>query len=200
MTTTNTVQPQVWIACLAAYNNGRLHGRWVPITGDPDDLHDAIKQVMQSSPIPGAEEWAFHDFEHVPRPLVDEWADIEKLCEFVVNLEQADDQDAFFAYCEHCEDDPTGERFSDRFRGRWDSERDFALERVGELGIGGIPGGANLVVVHAEHPFPAFDQRGENLIGNLMPYLDTDAVTQTMMDGFSTARVNGDVIVWEDEA
>ncbi len=55
MTMTTETTPRVWIACLAAYNDGILHGRWVDVTDDPADLHDAIKTTLEASPIEGAD-------------------------------------------------------------------------------------------------------------------------------------------------
>jgi len=52
--------PQIYIACLSAYNNGKLHGNWVTVDGDVDDLEAAIAEVIKTSPEPDAEEWAIH--------------------------------------------------------------------------------------------------------------------------------------------
>lgn len=59
---TSISTPKVWVACLAAYNNGKLHGNWVEAT-DADELREGIEEVLRTSPIPGAEEWAFHDYD-----------------------------------------------------------------------------------------------------------------------------------------
>ncbi|WP_414590041.1 antirestriction protein ArdA [Scytonema sp. PCC 10023] len=52
--------PQIYIACLAAYNAGKLHGSWVTVDGDADDLEGEIKKIIATSPEPDAEEWAIH--------------------------------------------------------------------------------------------------------------------------------------------
>lgn len=33
--------PQIWIASLADYTNGRLHGPWIDAAQDPEDLEQA---------------------------------------------------------------------------------------------------------------------------------------------------------------
>lgn len=53
--------PRIWIASLADYNSGRLHGAWVDANQDPDDLEQAAWRILASSPEPAAEEWAIHD-------------------------------------------------------------------------------------------------------------------------------------------
>ncbi|MEQ9324219.1 MAG: antirestriction protein ArdA [Polyangiaceae bacterium] len=55
---------RIYVACLAAYNAGRLHGAWIDVDpDDPDALHQAIAAMLAASPIAGAEEWAIHDYE-----------------------------------------------------------------------------------------------------------------------------------------
>jgi antirestriction protein len=71
-------QPRVWVACLAAYNNGKLHGRWVDVDDDEDALWEKIREVLKSSPEPLAEEWAFHDHEYLPG--VGEHSSVEHVC------------------------------------------------------------------------------------------------------------------------
>ena len=59
----NAETPRIYVACLAAYNNGHLHGRWIDCDNDADEIHVEIKDILKSSPIPNAEEWAIHDFD-----------------------------------------------------------------------------------------------------------------------------------------
>jgi antirestriction protein len=62
MKTTQTTA-KVYVACLAAYNNGILHGSWIDANQEAQAIHDAIKDMLASSPIANAEEWAIHDYE-----------------------------------------------------------------------------------------------------------------------------------------
>ena len=41
---------RIYVACLAAYNNGRLHGVWIDATDDIDDIQDQINEMLESSP------------------------------------------------------------------------------------------------------------------------------------------------------
>lgn len=56
-------EPKIYVACLASYNNGYLHGAWIDATQDIDDIWQQIKTILASSPIEDAEEYAIHDFE-----------------------------------------------------------------------------------------------------------------------------------------
>ena len=59
-TTTDNTSPMIYVACLASYSAGRLHGAWINVT-NVDDMHAEIAGMLAASPIPGAEEWAIHD-------------------------------------------------------------------------------------------------------------------------------------------
>lgn len=61
--------PRIYAACLAAYTAGRLHGQWIDVTSDIDQMHAEIEAMLAESPEPDAEEWAIHDtdgFDWVP--------------------------------------------------------------------------------------------------------------------------------------
>ena len=61
-------RPRIYVACLAAYNNGCLHGRWIEAT-TPDEIWEQVRAMLADSPEPDAEEWAIHDhdgFEGAP--------------------------------------------------------------------------------------------------------------------------------------
>jgi antirestriction protein len=54
---------RIYVACLAAYNNGKLHGVWIDALEDLDDIQDKINAMLKSSPEEDAEEYAIHDYE-----------------------------------------------------------------------------------------------------------------------------------------
>ncbi len=68
--------PRIYVACLAAYNAGKLHGRWMPCD-DVDTLQDSIKTMLEASPEPDAEEWAIHDYEGFGSASLSEYQSLE---------------------------------------------------------------------------------------------------------------------------
>ena len=48
---------RIYVACLAAYNNGHLHGEWINVT-DEASIWEAVQAMLFASPIDEAEEWA----------------------------------------------------------------------------------------------------------------------------------------------
>ncbi|MGQ5253989.1 antirestriction protein ArdA [Xanthomonas arboricola pv. corylina] len=45
--------PRIYVACLASYNNGVLHGRWIDLYAvDLDDVRGEIAEMLRESPYP----------------------------------------------------------------------------------------------------------------------------------------------------
>lgn len=62
--TNERVEPRIYVACLAAYNSGTLHGEWIDAAQNVEDIRAEIETMLAESPEPGAEEYAIHDFEN----------------------------------------------------------------------------------------------------------------------------------------
>lgn len=70
---------RIFVACLAAYNSGCLHGRWINADQDAEDIRSEISEMLKASPVVEAEEWAIHDYEGFEGVEISEYADIENL-------------------------------------------------------------------------------------------------------------------------
>jgi len=73
--------PRIYVACLAAYNNGYLHGRWIDADQDADGMRAEIADMLKASPVPGAEEWAIHDYEGFEGAELSEYTGIDRVAE-----------------------------------------------------------------------------------------------------------------------
>lgn len=83
----HTSKPRIYVACLAAYNSGYLHGEWINADQDEEDIFADINDVLRTSPVEGAEEWAIHDFEGFEGVRIEEYTSIGtvvRLAAFVV--------------------------------------------------------------------------------------------------------------------
>lgn len=141
MDTETVTVPRVWIGCLAAYNAGMLHGEWVEVTSEPDDLYGHIERVLAASPIRGAEEWAFMDSEGFPRGFAGESSSPEELAAWVLEVEDAEEagpgEEVLAAYWDNDqgqEVEGIAERCRDAFMGEHRSLGDFAHELEEESG------------------------------------------------------------------
>ncbi|MEO0631997.1 MAG: antirestriction protein ArdA, partial [Planctomycetota bacterium] len=60
----HTPTPRIYVASLADYNAGRLHGRWIDTDQGADELHAEIQAMLSESTYPPEEnDWAIHDQE-----------------------------------------------------------------------------------------------------------------------------------------
>ena len=125
-------QPQVYIACLSAYNCGFLHGEWIEADQDPEDLQEEINRILATSPalkFGKCEEWAIHDYDDCPNlgeyPSL---TDISKVAKAI-----AECGEAYEAYIDHVGSEFANlDDFRNSYCGAWESEKDFVMERFPE--------------------------------------------------------------------
>jgi antirestriction protein len=130
----------VYVACLASYNSGRLHGAWIDLEGDTDadDLQEAIAWILATSPEPGAEEYAIHDSCGLPSYLArNEWPDLGELVAWTDELSNYPDDDEREAFRLACEDQGQTldeDQFRDTYCGCFSSGEDYAQELAEDCG------------------------------------------------------------------
>ena len=90
----DTGEQRIYVACLAAYNNGILHGKWIDANQEIDEIWNNIRDVLAASPVPEAEEWAIHDFEGFAGVRLHEYESIEHVHDLVCFLEDHDEAGA----------------------------------------------------------------------------------------------------------
>jgi antirestriction protein len=73
--------PRIYVASLADYNAGELHGCWIDADQDADTIHAEIAAMLAQSREPMAEEWAIHDYENFDGLRLSEFADIATVAE-----------------------------------------------------------------------------------------------------------------------
>jgi antirestriction protein len=136
------VMPRIYVACLAAYNAGRLHGEWIDADQDPYDIAEAVDAMLASSPEPGAEEWAIHDYEGFGPLRLSEWESFDRVSAIAHGV--ADHGTAFAAWLSYdCGRDPRDiTAFEDAYRGEWDSLHDYAEDFAESTGLYDLAGRA----------------------------------------------------------
>lgn len=123
--------PRVYVACLASYNSGKLHGTWIDAT-DADAMREAIEAMLKASPEPGAEEWAIHDHDGFYGISVGEYADLDNLAALAANLEEHGE--AFAAWVNDGREWDDADGFEEAYQGTWRSEESFAVNLMDDLG------------------------------------------------------------------
>jgi|HubBroStandDraft_4_1064222.scaffolds.fasta_scaffold01218_22 antirestriction protein len=135
MTTTQTITPRIYVACLAAYNSGYLHGEWIDVDSEEQVWGD-IKKILKTSPIPDAEEWAIHDHEYLG--MVSEYECIDKLVVYAEFIREHGELG--IALLEHFNNNIEDAiiALEDNYHGEYDDQQDFVIRLTEETG-GEIP-------------------------------------------------------------
>lgn len=124
-------ETRIYVACLAAYNNGYLHGRWIDATSGEYHIWSEVKIMLEASPIDGAGEFAVHDFEGFHGISIGEYTSfktIAALAEFVA--EHGELGAELYNYF-HDLDDAVS-YLEDSYIGAYDSVADYVQELTEE--------------------------------------------------------------------
>jgi antirestriction protein len=120
--------PRIYVADLAAYNNAILHGRWIDATQELDAIWTEINAMLKDSPIPGAEEFAIHDYEGFYSYRLHEYAGIDTAHAVASFIDEHGELGA--ALLDHWCDDlaQAQESLADHYCGEYTSLADYAEE------------------------------------------------------------------------
>ena len=125
---------RIYVACLAAYNNGHLHGSWIEVT-DEAAIWQAVQNMLAASPIEeDAEEWAIHDYEGFAGAEVGEYfsfANVVELAEYITERGELG-AEVLNYYGGNIEDAKA--RF-DEYAGEYDSLEVYAEELTEQTGL-----------------------------------------------------------------
>ena len=123
-----TFEPRIYVACLAAYNNGYLHGAWIDAGQEPWSIYDDVKVMLTASPITGAEEWAIHDYEGFGDVRIEEYTGFDRvsaLASFIAEHGEIGAASLDY-YCGDLEE--AQEAITDRYMGEHASLADYVQE------------------------------------------------------------------------
>ena len=123
----NSLEPKIYIACLAAYSAGHLHGAWIKANQSEDEIHNEIHQMLAKSPKAGAEEWAIHGYEDFGSIHLEEYENISTIVEMAEIIKEHGELGAeIIAHYSNCPDD--AKNALEEYCGEYDSERGYARQ------------------------------------------------------------------------
>lgn len=92
-----SLDAQIYVADLAAYNAGHLYGRWINLAMynfDTEEIHERIREILAkgrerygSVTMSAHEEWAIHDYEGFGPVKIEEYESIGKICALAETLD-----------------------------------------------------------------------------------------------------------------
>lgn len=133
---------KIYVACLASYNAGRLHGAWIDVDTDKDVMAAKVAAMLKASPTPNAEEFAIHDYDEFPDmgeyPSLDAIAATAELVELAE--ENGIDASDFARIADNWHGNADDIRSAlDRFIGVRDSFEEYAEDLADECLLDGVP-------------------------------------------------------------
>lgn len=127
----DTTTPRIYVACLAAYNNGKLHGEWIAANQSAYEMHEAVKAMLASSPEPDSEEWAIHDYEGFHGLYISESESFERVAELAEAIEEHGEPFGKWLEMNSTEDISS---FEEQYMGTFSSVEDYAEQYLEDCG------------------------------------------------------------------
>lgn len=121
-------EPRIYVADLAAYVNGKLHGVWIEATDDPDDIRNQISAMLAASPEGFSEEFAIHDYEGFGGVDLGEYESIDYVHEVAFFIEQHGKIGAELLSHFGGDLEDAGKAIEDHYAGCYKSLSDYAAE------------------------------------------------------------------------
>lgn len=140
----NDIQPQIYIACLASYNSGILHGKWIVPSTDEQELQDQIDSILKTSKQPFADEWAIHDYNYFHN--LGEYPSLQDICKVQEAIEKHG-YELVNAYLEYNNDVDSLDDIEDSYIGEYDSFQEYAEQYVEDCD------GFNMIPEHLQYYF-----------------------------------------------
>jgi antirestriction protein len=170
--------PRIYVASLADYNNGTLHGRWIDADQDPDELRTEIQAMLERSTEPVAEEWAIHDNEGFGPFQVGEYESLEVVSAVALGIAECGSAFAAYASWAGTSEDAL-RQFDDCFLGCWPDVEAYARDLAADLG---------------------WDEALRRLPEGLQPYVDIDyqALARDLDSELTTVAGSGGVYIFRE--
>ena len=124
---------RIYVACLAAYNNGYLHGEWIDATQEPEDIQKEVNEMLKKSPIADAEEWAIHDYEGFGSYNLSEYAGFDEVSRLAKIFEKYDSEVFNALLSEYSCIDEAIDAIENRYAGCFKSLSDYAMHMYDHL-------------------------------------------------------------------
>ena len=87
----NKDEVRIYVADLAAYNAGYLHGIWIDATLEVAEMQEQINTLLSTSPVSDADEYAIHDFEGFGDYHLGEYAGLEAAHQIALFIQEYPD-------------------------------------------------------------------------------------------------------------
>ncbi|HAU0792906.1 TPA: antirestriction protein ArdA [Legionella pneumophila] len=165
-------KPEIYVACLASYNSGYLHGKWIDAHQSEDAIMEEIQAMLDDSPVSDPCDWAIHDYQGFGDIQIHEFESISTITEYAEFITEHEELGQ--ALIAEFGLEAATVMIEDQYHGCYDSEVDFAHHLID-------------------------DCYGEKLLDNLMRYFDYEAFARDLfIDDFCAVELDGYVHVFSN--
>ena len=151
--TEKQLTPRIYVASLADYNAGRLHGRWIDADQPAETIRERIAEMLTESREPIAEEWAIHDYENFGDLGLSEFEDLDHVAQVAQSM--VDYGPVFAGLVAHLGGTSAVEEavryMESSYRGAFDSVADYAQELVEESYGDALRGLPDVIRYHVDY-------------------------------------------------
>ena len=125
---------RIYVACLASYNNGILHGRWIDVS-DEATIWAEVQAMLKASPLDEVcEEWAIHDYEGFEGANIGEYYSFGRVVELAEFIREHSELGAEVLNYYGGELKDALEAF-ENYSGEYENLADFAHELTEQSGV-----------------------------------------------------------------
>ncbi len=132
-------QPQIHVVCLAAYNNGRLHGAWIDATQEVEEISKQIATMLSKSPEPSAEEYAIHGDAGFYNVRIEEYDSIKDVHEKAMFILEHGELGAELSSYYGGDLEDAKKALDENYQGEYESELDYATAFFDECYLDTVP-------------------------------------------------------------
>jgi antirestriction protein len=127
--------PRIYVASLADYNAGHLHGEWIDADAEAEQIHAAIHVMLQRSPTEDAEEFAIFDFDGFHPWKPDEYESIETVATVAQGIAEHGQAFAHWVGVIGTTESTLLDGFEDAYLGHWESTVSYGEDLVESIGL-----------------------------------------------------------------
>ncbi|MCJ8270939.1 MAG: antirestriction protein ArdA [Psychrosphaera sp.] len=125
---------QIYVADLAAYNAGHLHGVWIDATEDLEDMENQINTMLKASPVFDAEECAIHDSDGFEGCTIGEYESLDSVHDKAVFIEEHGALGAHVLANFNGDKEETRKCMEESYQGSFKSLADYAQDLMEDTG------------------------------------------------------------------
>jgi antirestriction protein len=127
------MENQIFVTCLASYNSGHLHGKWIQCSSDVEEMEREAQAVIASAPVKG-EEWFITDF-NLHGAAIGEYTALSEIADLVALMDDHEPEVVALAYNYSGGNLKDTERLMAEYLGSYDDYEDYAAQYIENCGL-----------------------------------------------------------------